>query len=96
MTRPSPWVICPTCSGDGHHAKHLGSFTATEFNDYFEDEDDRDAYFNGDYDRMCQTCRGSGKLREAELAAAMEEEDRRDRRQRMAETGRNEDGEPLW
>ena len=53
MTDRSPWIICPTRSGDGHHAKHLGSFTATELRDQFED--DRDAYFNGDYDRMCQT-----------------------------------------
>lgn len=96
MTDRSPWIICPTCSGDGHHAKHLGSFTHNEFNDYFEDEEDRAAYFKGEYDRMCQTCQGLGRLREADLAEATEAEARRDKRQRMAETGRNEDGEPLW
>lgn len=87
----SAWMICPTCSGEGHHAKELGSFTQSEFYECFDDEESRERYFAGGYDKVCNVCHGSGKIRESQL----EEVDKEERRLRMLETGRNEAGEPL-
>lgn len=42
MTDRSPWIICPTCSGDGKHSQHLGSYTQSEFDGAF-DPDEQDA-----------------------------------------------------
>lgn len=87
----SPWIICPTCDGEGHHSRHLGSFTMSEFNECFDDEESREGYFSGRYDQSCNTCQGTGKIRESQWDRHYEEE----RRFRMLETGRNEAGEPI-
>jgi DnaJ-class molecular chaperone len=86
----SSWIICPTCEGDGQHSRNLGSFTQSEFEECFDD-DSREDYFAGVYDRQCETCRGAGKIRESQ----MERHHDQCRRERMMETGRNEAGEPL-
>lgn len=91
----SPWVICPHCEGDGHHAKHLGSFTMSEFYETYDDEESRENYFSGAYDTPCIPCGSSGKIRQSQLEAAMEMIREENRRYRMAETGRNEWGEPI-
>lgn len=85
------WVICPACRGDGHHAKHLGAFTQSEFNEFFDDEDSREGYFAGWYDRTCGACGGTGKLRRCDLHRADEEEDRHNRNNSRF----NDAGEPL-
>lgn len=89
------WIICPDCSGDGHHAKHLGDFTMSEFEDCFDDPDDREAYFGGAYDRTCSTCGGTGKIREddEDALARFENQNERDL---IARTGRNSAGEPCF
>lgn len=87
----SPWIICPMCDGNGHHCKHLGSFTMSEFNETFDDPEDREAYFAGAYDKRCETCGGDGKIRESQLEDYYEEV----RRLNMLESGRNEFGEPI-
>lgn len=83
----APWIICPTCSGDGWHSRNLGSFTREEF-DYTFSPDEQDAYIRGEYDSLCQTCEGTGKVR------SNEETWRRHNAQLNYERGCNEAGEP--
>lgn len=90
-TNRSPWVICPTCSGDGKHSQHLGSYTQSEFDDAFDPEE-QEEYFAGAYDTICQTCRGQGKLREDDLKSQLAFE----RRHYVSDCGLNADGEPMW
>lgn len=59
MKRLAPWMICPDCNGDGHHAKALGEINVDEWED-----DELEHYFAGGYDNVCGTCRGAGKVRE--------------------------------
>jgi hypothetical protein len=59
---PAEWIICDECNGEGHNAKHLGAFTADEFNECFDTDEDRAAYFSGHYDQTCEACGGSGKV----------------------------------
>lgn len=87
----SAWMICPVCEGEGHHAKELGSFTMSEFHECFDDEESRERYFAGEYDKVCNVCHGSGKIRESQL----EDVEKEECRLRMLETGRNEAGEPI-
>ena len=52
-----PFIICPTCSGHGHHANALGvidpeDFTPEELTDYFA----------GRLDEPCTRCESTGKL----------------------------------
>lgn len=94
-----PWVICPTCSGDGHHCQHLGSYTQEEFYDAFDDEESRQMYFDGGYDKTCHTCEGSGKIRSNDKQAGYRLQHEREQ-ERIRETGRNDAGEfvcyPDW
>jgi hypothetical protein len=53
----SPWVICPTCEGDGR-VDQLGVIVR----DDFADEEWQD-YLDGRYDEPCGLCEGSGKVR---------------------------------
>ena len=66
---PGQWVICPNCSGDGRHAKHLGFFTQAEFNECFDDAESRGRYFGGGYDKQCEECHGAGKMVAPDVAA---------------------------
>ena len=56
---PSCWAICSHCRGDGKSSAYLGAFSREDFN---EDPDFAEAYMNGEYDRMCDECKGSGKV----------------------------------
>lgn len=58
----APWMICPHCEGDGHHSMHLGVIDRDEW-----DEEDFDRYLEGVYDRECEVCHGSGKVRADEF-----------------------------
>lgn len=75
-THKCPWIICPTCEGDGTHSRNLGSFSAEEFCRDFSEEERQD-YFNGAYDSQCGTCEGLVKVRDNE-----ESESRHDRQLR--------------
>lgn len=89
------WMICPHCSGDGKHSKRFGAMTQSEFYEAFDDEESRSDYFSGAYDQTCNTCQGSGKIREGDEEAVGRLE--RDREQELiAMTGRNSAGEPCW
>lgn len=58
------WIICPTCEGEGKHSRHLGAFTSSEWGQ--EDDDFKERYLSGDYDRPCDRCKGTAKLQVAE------------------------------
>lgn len=93
MSKLGPWIICPTCGGEGKHSRALGSFTREEFDRDFTYEE-QEAYIDGAYDQICGTCSGSGKVREhdenawANHARALAYD---------RHGGRfNDAGEPLW
>jgi len=58
---PSTWAICGTCRGNGHHNPH--AYTAEEFAEAFPFEEDVQDYLDGFYDRQCDDCEGTGKVR---------------------------------
>lgn len=59
---PYEWEICSTCDGHGKHSAHLGAFTAEDIaNDW--DPESWENYLSGGYDRTCEDCGGSGKVK---------------------------------
>jgi hypothetical protein len=79
----SPWMICPTCHGNGRHSLRFGAITQEDRQDW--DPEEFQAYCDGEYDETCATCNGSGKIRESQLAAHQER--LADRRLAMREDG---------
>lgn len=69
---PTRWVICGCCEGEGRSSAHLGDFSSEQL---AEDPDFAEAYFDGDYDRTCDECRGSGKVREVDIERLTPEQD---------------------
>ena len=63
MNIPAHWEICSCCNGEGKSSAYLGAYSREEFEESF-DYEEQEAYFNGDYDRACETCKGSGKVLE--------------------------------
>lgn len=57
---PAKWEICGVCQGQGKSSAHLGAFTQSEWVE--QDEDFKQDYMDGAYDRPCDSCKGSGKL----------------------------------
>jgi hypothetical protein len=55
------WRICPRCEGEGTSSAYLGDYTAEEFNEAFDPEE-QERYFEGGYDRTCEQCNGTGKV----------------------------------
>lgn len=60
MSHKAPWMICPACHGEGT-VDTLGIINPDDF-----DEDQMEMYMEGAYDRSCEVCKGSGKVREAD------------------------------
>jgi hypothetical protein len=61
---PAKWVICPACDGHGTDRgasveSDGGGFTSSEWNDL--DQEFRDDYLNGVYDKPCTSCKGRGR-----------------------------------
>lgn len=54
----APWMICDACGGEGHRDT-LGVINPEEW-----DEDELENYFAGGYDKSCDVCGGSGKVRD--------------------------------
>lgn len=60
---PTRFEVCPRCEG---HGKHLHpaigehAYSVEEFNEAFDDDDERAAYFTrgGRYDVTCEQCHG--------------------------------------
>jgi hypothetical protein len=57
---PGRWCICGQCEGRGTSSAYLGAFTASEWAE--QDDDFKDEYIRGGYDRSCDECNGSGKV----------------------------------
>ena len=61
---PIKWEICPACSGEGTTSRHVecdgGGFTASEWAE--QDDEFREDYMNGMYDRECCECNGLGRV----------------------------------
>lgn len=56
---PYKWEICGRCSGEGKSSAYLGAYTADRWAE--QDDDFKDDYIGGKYDRPCEHCNGSGK-----------------------------------
>lgn len=68
---PCKWEICSSCDGHGTDRGasvecHGGGFTSSEWSE--QDDDFKEGYLRGDYDRPCQGCGGSGKVQVADYA----------------------------
>lgn len=76
VTLPTRWCICGACDGEGKTSRHVesdgGGFTASEW--YDREPDFRRAYRRGDYDRNCEECNGSGKVRVIEYSKLTQEQ----------------------
>lgn len=59
---PLCWEICATCQGNEKHSRAVddNGITGSEWAEW--DQDEREAYKAGAYDRPCEDCRGSGKI----------------------------------
>lgn len=87
MPRKAKWAICPACNGDGTSSAHLGAITGDEWNGPDWDDDSREMYLSGGYDKPCTKCDGTGKV---DLNASRPERDaayESERWLRYAETG---------
>jgi hypothetical protein len=56
VTLPTKWAVCYACNGEGKTSAYLGAFTPDELDR--EGEDFVIDYWNGAYDRECETCNG--------------------------------------
>lgn len=61
ISLPCRWEICYQCHGEGTSSAYLGAFTADEMDEMGDDF--LDGYRSGLYDRSCDVCEGSGKIR---------------------------------
>lgn len=59
---PTCWEICPECNGEGKHSHAVdgNGITSSEWEEW--DDEDREFYFRGGYDKICEVCHGSGKI----------------------------------
>jgi hypothetical protein len=61
VTLPHKWQICGQCEGHGTSSAYLGAFTRDDLDE--EGPEFCEDYFAGRYDRACETCGGSGKVK---------------------------------
>lgn len=59
---PAVWKICSTCEGHGSHSRDFGAITSDEWNGPDWDDESRETYLSGGYDKSCEDCKGSGKV----------------------------------
>ncbi len=80
-TLPAKMEVCSECEGEGFVLRgglRGYAFSAEEFNETFDDDEDRGAYFTrgGKYDEVCPCCKGKNVVPvvdEKELSAAQKE-----------------------
>lgn len=56
VTLPYKFEVCPQCEGRGTSCEHLGAYTASEWAE--QDDDFKEDYMAGRFDRCCDTCGG--------------------------------------
>jgi hypothetical protein len=61
---PFKWTICSHCNGHGTSSAYLGAFTGDEMSEM--DDEWREDYAAGRFDRRCDHCGGSGKIKVAD------------------------------
>jgi DnaJ-class molecular chaperone len=71
---PTKWAICGTCDGEGKHSRHLGAYTRDEFYEAFGTPEEREDYFAGFYDKSCEDCDGTGKVKVVDDSRLTEEQ----------------------
>lgn len=75
---PAVYSVCPTCDGHGAHSRGVerdgGGFTASEWAE--EDQDFREDYMSGAYDRTCEECDGQRVILVPDFDAMTEEHKR--------------------
>lgn len=69
---PARWVVCPACDGGGTDRGRSvecdgGGFTASEWAE--QDDEFREDYMTGRYDRTCETCKGRTTVQEIDEEA---------------------------
>ena len=70
---PTGWEICGSCDGHGKSSAYLGAITeADRERDW--DEDEFAEYMRGGYDRPCDECNGTGKVKVVDVKALTDEE----------------------
>tara|TARA_R100000781_G_scaffold96640_1_gene60623 strand:- start:573 stop:950 length:378 start_codon:yes stop_codon:yes gene_type:complete len=66
-------IACFECNGNGRTTSHIepdgGGFTSNEWSEM--DDDFRENYFAGNYDKKCNTCNGTGKIEEETFTECM-------------------------
>ena len=55
-TLPAKYAVCDTCQGKGGSSNYLGAFTSDRWNE--QDDDFKEDYMSGKYDRKCEECNG--------------------------------------
>lgn len=55
------WAICSTCKGEGSSSAYLGAFTREDMDNLGDDF--LDDYVHGAYNRPCEACNGTGKVK---------------------------------
>lgn len=68
---PYDWVICESCRGNGSHSKHLGVISSENWNEW--SDEDQNFYMSGGYDKTCDLCDGSGKIKELDVESLPED-----------------------
>jgi hypothetical protein len=79
---PFKWIICGACDGHGKSSAYLGAFTGEQMR---EDPDFADDYRRGFYDRACDDCGGTGKVKVADFSR-MTKQQRRDYRKQQRDS----------
>jgi len=60
---PFMWAICDDCSGHGKSSAYLGAFSGRRLEEAQADTEFWEDYLAGVYDRPCEGCKGSGKVK---------------------------------
>ena|SRR3982751_5958519 len=61
---PMKWAICETCSGNGRHSLAIDGHGITqEERDRDWDDESWADYLQGKYDKTCNDCSGTGKVK---------------------------------
>lgn len=63
---PFKFQICSICEGRGTSSAYLGAFTQSDMDE--EGPEFMEDYFDGHYDRPCDECGGSGKVKVVDRA----------------------------